>query len=79
VGVAIELAAVVALAVAGMIRPALKWLNPEKAMRGYLSKASLAILGFLVSQVHLLLFDRRFLARGRLRRLLDLKPSGGHS
>ncbi len=43
-------------------------------MRGYLGKASLAIVGFLFSQAHLRLFDKRFLARGMLWRLLGLKP-----
>lgn len=68
-----------ALAAAGMIMPALKWLNPQKATRSYLGKASLAVVGFLVSQAHLVLFDRRFLARGRLQRLLDLKARGESS
>lgn len=62
----------VLLVVAAMLWPALKWLAPDKALQEYLSKAALAVVGFLVAQLHLRLFDRRFLARGRLRRLLDL-------
>lgn len=64
----------VLLALAAMLWPALKWLTPDKLLRDYLGKASVAVVGFLVAQAHLLVFDRRFLARGRLRRLLDLVP-----
>jgi hypothetical protein len=64
----------VLLALAAMLWPALKWLAPEKVLRDYLGKAAVAVVGFLVAQAHLLVFDRRFLARGRLRRLLDLAP-----
>ncbi len=67
----------IAIALIVMIVPALKWLNPEKAMRGYLSKASLAVVGFLVAQVHLLIFDKLFLARGRLKRLLERESAKG--
>lgn len=53
--------------------PILKWLAPEKALRGYLGKALVAVFGYLGTNLHLKFFDPRFLERGRLQRLLDLK------
>lgn len=59
--------------IAVMVIPLLGWLNPQKALRGYLSKFALACFGYLLSNLHLLLFDRLFLRRGRLEPLMNLK------
>lgn len=53
--------------------PILKWLEPRKAVRGYVGKALVAVFGYLGTNLHLKVFDPRFLERGRLQRLLDLK------
>jgi hypothetical protein len=60
------------LAAAAVI-PVLKWLNPNRALRGYLTKAVVALVGWIASNTHLRLFDPLYLARGRLRRLLRLQ------
>jgi predicted acylesterase/phospholipase RssA len=57
----------------GILFPVFKWLNPEKAARGYLRKALIAVTGFVVTNIHLSIFDRMFLSRGKLERLLKLK------
>ena len=54
--------------------PLLKWLNPQKAAREYVSKTLLAFLGYLAARVHLHIFDPWFLKRGTLSRLLNLSP-----
>lgn len=61
------------LALATMLVPALKWLNPERAMRGYRRKGVIALLGYALAWVHLRFFDRLFIERGRISRLLGLK------
>jgi predicted acylesterase/phospholipase RssA len=65
---------VIALAVlvAGSIWPFIKLLNPRKAMRGYVFKAALGLLGWVAANVHMHVFDRIFLKRGKLDRLLAL-------
>ncbi|MFQ6023906.1 MAG: tetratricopeptide repeat-containing protein [Acidiferrobacterales bacterium] len=62
-----------ALLVAGIAFPLLKWLTPQEAVRGYLGKAVVAVTGFILTNVHLLVFDPMFLRRGKLERLLKLK------
>jgi hypothetical protein len=59
--------------VAATVYPLLKWLNPNRALRGYLAKAIVALVGWVASNTHLRLFDPLYLARGRLRRLLRLR------
>ncbi|HVO23531.1 MAG TPA: patatin-like phospholipase family protein [Candidatus Margulisiibacteriota bacterium] len=61
------------LLVVATVYPVLKWLSPQSAVRGYLGKAAVALAGWVASNVHLLIFDRLYLARGRLRRLLRLQ------
>jgi len=63
----------VVLLAAGIFFPLINWLNPQKAVRGYLRKALIAVVGFVVANIHISIFDRMFLERGRLRRLLKLK------
>jgi hypothetical protein len=58
--------------VGGIMVPVLKWLRPQEAMRGYGTKAAIALFGFAFSNLHMHLFDRLFLSRGRLKRLLEL-------
>lgn len=61
------------LFVAGILFPFIKFLNAQKAARGYLRKALVAVAGFVVTNIHLSIFDRMFLRRGKLDRLLKLK------
>ena len=61
------------LLIAAAVYPVLKWLNPHRALRGYLMKAIVALVGWIASNTHLRLFDPLYLARGRLRRLLRLQ------
>lgn len=67
-----EVVVAVGLLLAGLVVPALQWLNPEKAMRSWTLKLGLAVLGWLAANVHVLLFDPLFLRRGQLKRLLKL-------
>lgn len=62
----------VLLTVSALIYPMLQWLEPTKAVRGIIRKAAIAVLGFVVSNVHLLTFDKLFQERGRLKRLREL-------
>ena len=66
----------IALSVAAMLVPALKWLTPEKAGRSMATKVALAVLGYVVSQFQCRVLDKRLLARGSLQRLLKLAGSG---
>jgi len=59
------------MTLAASIVPAVRWLNPQKASQGLLRKALLALVGYCVGQLDLRLFNRRFLRRGQLRRLLE--------
>jgi len=63
----------VVLLAAGIFFPLINWLNPQKAVRGYLRKAIIAVVGFVVANIHISIFDRMFLKRGKLERLLKLK------
>ena len=63
----------IALLVAGIFFPLINWLNPQKAVSGYLRKALIAVGGFVLANIHLLIFDPMFLRRGRLKRLLKRK------
>lgn len=63
----------IVLLVAGIAFPLINWLDPQKAARGYLRKALVALAGFVLTNIHLSVFDRMFLRRGKLERLLKLK------
>jgi predicted acylesterase/phospholipase RssA len=58
--------------VVGIAFPLVNWLNPAGAAQGYIRKALIAVAGFVATNIHLLIFDRMFLRRGRLERLLRL-------
>lgn len=61
------------VAIVGALFPLFKWLRPKKAMRSRLWKAAIAVIGWIVSNIHLCIFDPLFLKRGKLERLLKLK------
>jgi hypothetical protein len=63
----------IVLLVVGIAFPLINWLDPQKAARGYLRKALIALAGFVLTNIHLSVFDRMFLRRGKLERLLKLK------
>ena len=52
--------------------PLLKWLEPKRAMHGIAHKLVLALLGYVVMNVQVLIIDKMFLRRGKLARLLKL-------
>ena len=52
--------------------PAFKWLFPQEEGRNVVIKINIALLGYILSKVHLGIIDRIFLARGKLERLLKL-------
>lgn len=56
--------------------PLLKWLDPKRAMHGIANKLVLALLGYAVMNVQVLIIDKMFLRRGKLERLLKLPASG---
>jgi predicted acylesterase/phospholipase RssA len=63
----------IAIMIAGIVIPIIKWLSPQKAMRGYLNKALVALGGFVLANVHVFIFDPLFRKRGSLDRLLKLR------
>ncbi|MGB5287898.1 MAG: patatin-like phospholipase family protein, partial [Ignavibacteriaceae bacterium] len=63
----------VLLLIAGITVPILKWLQPQRAFRSYILKIVLAILGWIVAWIHLLIFDPLFIKRGSLKKLLKLE------
>jgi hypothetical protein len=54
-----------------MVIPLLRFVEPQKVAKSYVLKLGLSLFGFVASQVHVQVFDPVFLARGRLKRLLD--------
>lgn len=61
------------LAALTIFLPTLKWLFPARATRGIFQKFFIATIGFLAAKLHLWKFDKMFLERGKLSRLLNLK------
>ena len=53
--------------------PAMRWLNPKKEVSSLVIRVAIALSGYLLAKVHLTIFDRMFLDRGKLARLLNLK------
>ncbi|HEY6250349.1 MAG TPA: type VI secretion system baseplate subunit TssK, partial [Candidatus Angelobacter sp.] len=60
------------LAIAGILFPLFKWLRPREAMQSAVAKTVLAFTGFIFANIHLWTFDKLFLRRGRLKRLMRL-------
>ena len=60
------------LIIAGILVPLVKWLRPREAMQSFVAKTALAFAGFIFSNLHLWTFDKLFLHRGRLKRLMRL-------
>jgi len=55
-----------------IVAPALRWLNPKGEAESLLIKFGIAVAGYVIAKIHLLLFDRWFLQRGRVDRLFGL-------
>jgi hypothetical protein len=56
--------------VAGMLWSAVRIANPQAVMRSALWKSAAALVGFILTNIHLHLVDGRFLSRGKLERLM---------
>ena len=50
--------------------PAFRWLFPRQEAQSVLLKVGIALAGYVVAKIHLKWIDERFLAHGRLSRLL---------
>ncbi len=64
---------VLLLAAGAVLVPAMKWFSAGKALRGIGRNVLIALLGSFAAWIHLKHFDRKFLERGKLSRLLDRK------
>ena len=64
--------ALVAL-VAGTVFPVITWLHPQDQMQSLAKKAVVAVVGYVVANIHLKFFDPWFLRLGKLDRLLKLE------
>ncbi|MFZ2405357.1 MAG: pYEATS domain-containing protein [Methylobacter sp.] len=51
---------------------AFKWMFPQEEGRNLVIKVAISILGYILSKAYLGIFDSLFLARGKLKRLLNL-------
>ena len=60
------------LAKGGANDPALAWVTPLRAIKSLLFNIGLVLVGWLILFIHLKFFDRLFLRRGRLWRLMRL-------
>ena len=58
--------------IGALLVPALAWLNPNKEASSIVIKVAIGLAGYCLAKLHLNLFDRLFLARGRLQKLLDM-------
>jgi predicted acylesterase/phospholipase RssA len=59
--------------IAALFVPALAWLDPQKEAKSWILKAAIGFAGYCLAKIHLNIFDKLFLDRGRLQRLLSLK------
>lgn len=59
--------------VAGMIWSAFRIADPQAVMRSVIWKSAAALVGFILTNLHLYLIDGRFLSRGKLERLMRLR------
>jgi predicted acylesterase/phospholipase RssA len=72
--VSVSTLAITALLIgAGTLHPLLKWLRPREATQSLIGKAALAFAGCAFANLHLRTFDKLFLRRGRLKRLMRLR------
>jgi predicted acylesterase/phospholipase RssA len=55
-----------------LFMPAMRWLNPKKEADSIMIKTAIALAGYCMAKLHLNIFDKLFLDRGRLARLLNL-------
>lgn len=62
---------VLLLFAAALFVPAMKWVNSGKALRGIAKNIFIALVGSWVARIHLKRYDRIFLERGALSRLLS--------
>jgi len=63
----------IALSLVTVYFPTFKWLFPERATRGIAKKLLIALFGYLAAKIHLWKFDKMFLEKGKLSRLLKLR------
>jgi predicted acylesterase/phospholipase RssA len=64
---------VLLLAAGALLVPAMRWFSTGKALRGIGRNVLIALVGSFAAWIHLKHFDRMFLERGKLSRLLDPK------
>jgi len=67
---------VVGLPLAALAMPALAWLAPQRKIMSILFSIGLVLGGWLASWLHRSIFDRMFLRRGSLKRLMRLSSKG---
>jgi hypothetical protein len=63
------------LPLATLAVPALAWLTPLRRLKSFLLNLTLITVGWLLAWIHLWVFDRLFLSRGKVKRLLRLTTS----
>lgn len=65
----------ISLAAAAFVSPVLKWIfTPDKASRSLIQKIGFALFGALAANIHIYIFDKMFISRGKLDRLLKKDP-----
>jgi predicted acylesterase/phospholipase RssA len=67
----LALAALLALLV--LVVPVLGWLRPDNIVRKWVVRLAFAVLGWIACNAYLLLFNKRFLASGRLKGFYDTR------
>lgn len=65
-----QVALLLVLLVGGVLFPVLNWVRPQQAMRGVATKLALAFVGWVMGWLHVTVFDRLFLALGKVERVL---------
>ena len=68
-----DVAVMAALLLLGMAIPVFNWLRPDNMVRKSAAKALLALVGWIVCNAYLLLFNPVYLAAGRLKGFYDVK------
>lgn len=62
------------MAIIGFLLPIFRWLKPGDEAKSAILKFAIAAIGYMLANIHIYLVDRWFLSRGKLERLLKLKP-----